>query len=209
MPLYKTLNKRNGTQIWVWKIEETEAELRRGIELSTNSLLRLSKMSSSLHRKGFLSIRRLLSRAGYSDHQLLYGDTGKPSLHDGKSVSITHSFEFTALITSNVKVGIDIEKQREKITSIAHKFVGSETFFLDTFIDKTRELTIIWGAKESMYKLYGIKGLGFREHCHVESFQLYDGKTTAAIEHHGKRLDFEIHFEEMEGFTLVYALPHE
>ncbi|MBF4984336.1 4-phosphopantetheinyl transferase, partial [Nonlabens mediterrranea] len=110
MPLYKTLTNRENTNVYIWKITESEAWLRTGLELSENSINRLFTMSSELHRRGFLSIRHLLREAGYTDQHLYYSIDGKPHLNDGRNISITHSYEFTAIIISDAPVGIDIEK---------------------------------------------------------------------------------------------------
>ncbi len=209
MPLYQTLNNKHDTRVFVWHITETEAGLRRGINLNKNSLNRLSIMSSSLHRKGFLSIRHLLHAAGYTDQDLYYTDEGKPRLIGEDYISITHSFTFTAIILSKRPVGIDVEMQRVKINKIAVKFIGSEREFVDSSPAPTRALTIIWGAKESMYKLYGKRGLGFKAHCHVRDFELETGTATAAIQYEQDHLKFKVFFHEMMEFTLVYVLPHD
>lgn len=207
MPLFKSINNRNNTQVFVWKITESEAFLRTDIELSQNSKDRLFTMSSELHRRGFLSIRHLLIHAGYTDLDLYYSENGKPHLIDDKYISITHSFEFTAIIISDVSIGIDIEKQREKIKRIAPKFIGYEEEFLNSINNPVRELTVIWGAKESMYKLYGKKGLGFKAHCYVESFTMKSDKTIARIAYEDDNLEFDVYFEEIENFMLAYVIP--
>ena len=48
------------THIAVWKINESESELARGLELSKEALTRLSQRRSIIHRKGYLAIRKLL-----------------------------------------------------------------------------------------------------------------------------------------------------
>ena len=80
-------------------------------------------MKSEIHRRGFMSIRHLMAEAGYVDHDLFYDELGKPHLKNGSNISITHSFNFTAIILSDRKVGIDIEKRRDKILKIANKFI--------------------------------------------------------------------------------------
>ncbi len=77
-------------------------------------------MKSEIHRRGFMSIRHLMAEAGYVDQDLFYDDLGKPHLKNGKNISITHSFIFTAIILSDDKVGIDIEKRRDKILKNSH-----------------------------------------------------------------------------------------
>jgi phosphopantetheinyl transferase len=207
MPIYKTLNNREKTRVFIWKIEESEAWLRSDTSLSVNSLNRLSTMSSELHRRGFLSIRHLLKAAGYTDHDLYYSDQGKPFLKDGKNISISHSFTFTCIIISDVAVGIDVEMRRDKIQRIAPKFIGFEESYLSHIDKPVRELTIIWGAKESMYKLYSTRGLGFKANCRVNRIDLSQNTTTCSLDYQGDFLEFDAFYEEVEDFTVVYILP--
>jgi len=166
-------------------------------------------MSSELHRRGFLSIRHLLRAAGYTDLRLYYDELGKPHLDDGRYISITHSYEFTAIIISDALVGIDIEKQRDKIVRIASKFIGFEEVYLKDIATPIKELTVVWGAKESMYKLYGQKGLGFKAHCMVAPFNMMQGATVSRIVYENDNLKFDVFFEEMQDFILVYILPSQ
>ena len=164
-------------------------------------------MKSDLHQKGFLSIRHLLKKAGYSDFDLIYDEFGKPHLKDGKFISITHSFTFTGIIISNdLHVGIDIEMQRDKILKIAHKFTPVEEYKTianhDALISK---LTIVWGGKESLYKIYGKKKLRFLENIYIEDFKFENEKTTGEIRYNGETTSYNVQFLEFEGFTCVFA----
>ncbi|MDH5412703.1 MAG: 4-phosphopantetheinyl transferase, partial [Flavobacteriaceae bacterium] len=129
MPLYKTINPKKNTKIYIWDITESIEELNT-LNLTQKSDLRLRDMKSELHQKGFLSIRHLLKIAGYTDKDLYYNGHGKPHLTDCKNISITHSYTFSGIIIGDDEVGIDIEKNREKVKLIAHKFVGPENDFL-------------------------------------------------------------------------------
>ena len=147
---------------------------------------------------------------GYVDHDLYYDDKGKPHLHDGKQISITHSFEFSAIIISNHSVGIDIEKQRDKILRIAHKFTPLEEYrTLANSEALIRKLTIVWGAKESIYKAYGSKQVSFLQHINIDDFDFDDKRTRGQVYFNKDRVSYEIFFLEFEGFTCVYAIPQE
>ncbi len=205
MPLYKTIQATNQTNIYVWKIEESLDELKTDIHLNTRSIERISKMKSELHQRGFLSVRHLLKAAGFSDDDLFYTDDGKPHLIDGKHISISHSFTFSTIIISASEVGIDIEKNRDKILRIAHKFIDSENSFL-TADHLVEQLTVIWGAKESLYKMHPDGGLLFKKHLPIETFTLEDSKTKGWIKKDNFYENYDIFFEQFEGFTLVYAM---
>ena len=204
MSLYKTIKPNKKTTVLVWKIEEELAALET-IFLTENSLHRIANMKSEIHKKGFISVRHLLAELNYSDNDLFYTSDGKPHLKDGKRISITHSFGFSAIIVSDHIIGIDIEKNREKIIKIASKFIGKENDFLSDE-NLVEQLTTIWGAKESLYKIHPDGGLLFKHHLDIEKFKLEDKKTRGWIKKGNFYEVYTIHFEQFEGFTLVYAL---
>lgn len=207
MALYKTLTVNPTTKVLIWKIEESIDELQKNISLTDANRERLEGMRSELHQKGFLAIRHLFKEVGLQDDDVIYDDFGKPHLKNGKFISITHSFTFTAIIISDdYHVGIDIEKQRDKILKIAHKFTPLSEYRTIANEDALiRKLTIVWGAKESLYKIYGKKKLLFLHHIYVEDFRLDNDKTTGEIRFEGNQTPYNIEYMEFEGFTCVYA----
>ena len=172
MPLYKTIQANESTTVLIWKIEESIDVLFDGIKLTSSSQNRVNGMKSELHQRGFMSIRHLLAEVGYQDKDLFYDENGKPHITDGTFISITHSFHFSGIIISSEKpVGIDIEKQREKIVRIAHKFTTVDDYKnINNENELIRKLTIVWGAKESLYKIYEKEGLSFLQHIYVDDF---------------------------------------
>ena len=206
MPLYKTITVNSATKVLIWKIEESFDALLKNIELTTENTDRLNKMKSVLHQKGFLSIRHLLAIEGYTDYDLFYDANGKPHLTDGVHVSITHSFIFSAIILSDIKVGIDVEKKRDKILRIAHKFNAVKELSKLSLTSRIRKLTAIWCAKESLYKGFNSAGLSFLNHIHIEDFGLDQNETTAIVDFNNKTESYHIWFSEFEGFTCAYAL---
>ena len=207
MPLYKTLNPNSQTIVKIWKISESYDELIAPLDLKPQSLDRVLGMKSEIHQRGFLSVRHLLRAMGYTDQDLYYDVNGKPHLKDGKYISITHSFTFSAVIISTQEVGIDIEKQREKIGIIAHKFVDYAFDYLvkdeKRYINK---LTVIWCIKESLYKLFATPGMLFKQHFLVIPFMLKDEHTIAWIDYRTKKYRYNTHFLEFEGFTCAYVM---
>lgn len=210
MPLFKTINLSrivgNPTQILVWKVTESYTELLEQVILNETNHMRLDGMKSEMHQRAFLSVRKLLQETGHSDLDLYYDEFGKPHLHGEKHISITHSHNFSAIIISDEIVGIDIELQRNKIIRIADKFCDLEFQFLDRDSDEyIRKLTVIWGSKEAIFKIRNEKGISFKDHINVQSFELNAKQNDAKLHFNNLIIDFNIHFEEIEDFTLVYA----
>jgi phosphopantetheinyl transferase len=209
MPLYKTITVNSTTKVLIWKIEESFEELSEGIILTLNCSNRVQKMKSDLHRRGFMSVRHLLADQGYTDYDLYYDDNGKPYLTDDKHISITHSYIYSAIIISDLEVGIDIEKQRSKILRIAYKFTPIEEYRTLANDDAIiRKLTLVWCAKESLYKSFAHPGVSFIQNIYVDDFSLDELKTTANVSFDAKNLFYDVHFLEFDEFTCGYALLH-
>lgn len=208
MPLYKSISVNSQTTVKIWKIDEPYDILFAPLDLKPQSLTRVLSMKSELHQRGFLSVRHLLRAFGYTDQDLFYDENGKPHLKDGKHISITHSFNFSGIIISANEVGIDIEMQRDKIGIIAKKFIDYEFHYLNpNSKDYVRKLTVIWGIKESLYKLFATPGMLFREHFLVIPFMLDDKNTVAWIDYKGRKYRYNTAFTEFEGFTCAYVVP--
>ena len=206
MPLFKTLHPNSQTCVKIWHIQETIESLNKDIILRAESKARLDGMKSEIHQRGFLSVRHLLASFGYTDDDLFYDEFGKPHLKDGKHISITHSFEYSGMIISDQPVGIDIEKQRNKISLIAKKFIDYEFQYLDKQDDYIRKLTVVWCIKESLYKLFATPGLSFKKHTLVLPFALENESTKSWIDYRKSKNRFHADFLEFNGFTCAYTL---
>ena len=89
---------------------------------------------------------------------------------------------------------------------IAHKFTSLEEYkTIPNAAALIRKLTIVWGAKESLYKIYGKKKLLFLHHIHITDFKFEDKKTTGEIRYDGTSKAYQIQFLEFEDFTCVFA----
>jgi len=210
MPLYKSITVDAGTQLLVWKNTESFEELSRAVNLKEVCVLKMEKMKSESHRKAFLGVRMLMQHIGYTDFDLYYSADGKPHLKDGKNISITHSYAFSAIIVSDRSIGIDMEMQREKVITIAEKFLEPEFAFLDptNLNEYMQKLIVLWGVKEAVYKMVSRKGLSFKQHIEVFNFELSDKKGTAAVKFEDIEMQCPFFYEEIEDFTLVYCISN-
>ncbi len=206
MPIYKSIAVNSQTLVKIWRIDESYEDLIEPLTLKSESQVRVDGMKSGIHQRGFLSVRHLLREFGYTDRDLYYDENGKPHLTDDKFISITHSFTFSAVIISDSEVGIDIEKQREKIKVVAEKFIGYEDqYLIDEDQELVKKLTIIWCIKESLFKLFATPGLSFKMNTLVIPFMIKDGYTNAWIDYETQKLKYHTNFLEFDGFTCAYV----
>lgn len=214
MPLHKVIHINATTTIFLWKITETFDDLHNEIQLKDINLTRLNSMKSELHQRAFLSVRKLLLHCGYTDFDLIYDQSGKPFLKDGKYISISHSHEFSTIVLSDENIGIDLELVKEKVLRIAPRFM--DVSHLDNLSegDKTKKATIIWGIKESIFKLKNEAGISFPDHIFENPFSIIDKSCTAELNFNDAIQQYKIYFEEIssnnngteENYMLVCAI---
>ena len=139
--------------------------------------------------------------------EIFYKESGKPYLNNGVKVSISHSHNWLAVLFSTThEVGIDIEKVRDKILKVKHKFLSEKELreLKDASLEK---YTLYWCAKEALYKASGISGLLFAEQLFIESFVYSNkgGKINAVVKHHTSEKKHTLHYQVLNDYVLVYT----
>lgn len=210
MPLLLQKEINESTKLAIWDSQEELDFFREALKLDTEELKCLSEMR--LHRqREWLSSRYLLYLLlnEKSRTKLVKDACGKPHLNKGKAhISISHSKTKVAVIVSDRPTGIDVQERVERIPMIQHKFISEEE---GGFIDASKAIDyyhIFWGAKESMYKAYGLKELDFKLHMYLYPFQLFDSKIefVGHVKKGETHQDYDLYFELLNETYLVYCL---
>jgi phosphopantetheinyl transferase len=166
MPLVNSLNV-NSSNLLLWRINESEEELNKDLNLSDFFKSRLGSIKATSRRKQSLSIHHLL-KSSKINQEFFYDYNGKPKLSNNKFISISHSFDYSGVAISNNKVGVDIEKFRPKILDISKKFISQTEQDLIKELD-IENLTKVWTIKEAVYKAFGYQGIDFKENILIEN----------------------------------------
>lgn len=205
MPLYKEVIINDITKLYLWKITEDLDWFIDVVDLNISSQKRINSMKSESHQKGFLSVRMLLQHIGYSDFDLYYDSYGKPHLKYGKCISISHSHEFSAIAVSTHSIGIDLELVKEKILKIASRFMDVSHLENLSEIEKIQKATVIWGIKESIFKIKSQEGISFPNHIFENKFNLDDKITEAQLRFNSEIENYNIVFNFVEDYIYVCA----
>ncbi|WP_396140495.1 4'-phosphopantetheinyl transferase family protein [Flavobacterium sp.] len=205
MSLLKTIALNDYTQLFVWKITETFDELFQSVALKDVSLARLDSMKSESHQRGFLAVRRLLMEAGYSDFDLYYDEFGKPHLGNGKHISISHSHDFSVIVLSDANVGADLEILKEKTLKLAPRYMDVSHLENLSKSDELIKATVVWGIKESVFKIKNEIGISFKDNIFEDDFNLEDKKCGVSLQFNDKTERFNIVFEFIENYVFVCA----
>ena len=205
MPLYKEVIINDITKLYLWKITEDLDWFIDVVDLNISSQKRINSMKSESHQKGFLAVRTLLQHLGYSDFDLYYDSYGKPHLKDGKCISISHSHEFSAIAVSTHSIGIDLELVKEKTLKIASRFMDVSHLENLSEIEKIQKATVIWGIKESIFKIKSQEGISFPNHIFENKFNLDDKITEAQLRFNSEIENYNIVFNFVEDYIYVCA----
>ncbi len=203
MPIVETI-KTDDYILGIWRIEENEEELKTIV--GGDYFPGLARISNDRRRLEWLSARALLREFGYTGH-VMYHPTRRPFLAQSQShISISHSFPFAAVILSpEFIVGIDIESYVRPFIEVSDKVLTrNEKKWVD--VDDSRQMALIWSAKEALYKLPGMEGLGPHSMDIKPMANLADqGKFDATVRTGGIVQRFQLHYTYYEYYNVVWV----
>jgi 4'-phosphopantetheinyl transferase EntD len=171
MGLFYTQTIDDATKLAVWQIEESESFFLEKVPLSRD-------ITHPAKRLQHLAGRYLLQHL-YPDFPIRLiqiADTRKPYLpEDPYQFSISHCGNYAAAIVSTQKrVGIDIEQPTERILRVIKKFLSENEVSL-ILPHNTEQLvkmgTLFWSVKEAMFKWYSHGEIDFKEHLLIRNIQ--------------------------------------
>lgn len=163
------------TLLGIWKIDEPESFFLEHVPLQrsiTHPHKRLQHLAGRYLLKYFFP--------DFPYHEIIIADTRKPYLpYEQYHFSISHCGDYAAAIVSSTnRVGIDIEIPSEKVERIQHKFLSMKERLtvdrLPTTVNGLRStvdgqlLTLLWSAKESLFKWYSLGEVDFKDHMQLK-----------------------------------------
>src|SRR5664280_603926 len=161
----------------VWKIEE-----------DLNTLLELASLDN--------------------DDKIVYNKNNKPFLKDGsRFISISHSHKLTSiLLSTNEKVGIDLEYMSSNIAAIAFKFINRKEKVTKELEERRYHLYIHWCAKEALYKICDKEGISIRNNITIDPFLLKEsGEITGHVNTNRINESFELYYSKYDNYAIVWT----
>lgn len=143
-------------------------------------------------------------------HLIEIADTRKPFLPDEQyHFSISHCGDYAAAIVSKDKrVGIDIEIPTPKVENIMHKFLNQEEqqrFNKSRLTTHdSRPTTLLWSAKESVFKWYGDGEVDFKKHIQLK--EQHEGKEAIDCFFAKNNIELTIHYRQFEHLVLAWVV---
>ena len=211
MPIFFQQQVNENTRLGVWKIEETEEFFKGNVPQHRDVTHPHKRLQ---HLAGRFLLQFLFPDFPY--HLIEIADTRKPFLPDEQyHFSISHCGDYAAAIVSRDKrVGIDVEIPVEKILRIQDKFlsdeeksefaIGDRQWELRLTTHDSRLTTLLWSAKESVFKWYGNGSVDFRKQIRLQNRHRENETISCFFPLNNSRLT--IHYREFEHLILAWVI---
>lgn len=171
--LTKDLDDPAHSRVGVWKITESEAELRTMTSIPSDELEEISYIKNESLRKQRLAVRALLDAMFEEKVYLSHHDNGKPYIENNAiNISITHTDQYVAVILNDEdEVGIDCESLNRDFSVVEKKALSDEEIGDLEDEQKNEQLAIYWCAKEAIFKLTSQYDVDFAEQIQIDGFR--------------------------------------
>ena len=196
------------TILGVWKIEEDLKTLRDMVVLDGEDRKKFRVFASTSRKLEFLSVRALLAELLGNDARIIYNKNNKPFLKDGsRFISISHSHKLTAiLLSTNEKVGIDLEYMSSNISAIAFKFINRREKITKESENRRYHLYLHWCAKEALYKICDKEGISIRNNITIDPFEVNDsGEIKGKVITDKINDSFDLFYTRYDNYAIVWT----
>lgn len=205
MPLLEHTNLTENSIFALWKITETKEELQALVPSSFED--KGVNRHENLH---WLASRILFHSIFLSNKVVLHkNEFNKPLLEVDEqklNVSITHSYAYAAvLVNAHKSIAVDLERIDNRILRVAKKFQRDDEILAENEWH-TASLTVLWSAKETLYKYYGMKELDFKINLFIRPFAYTESpfKIKGIITKNNQSVELVIHVKTFDGYVLTY-----
>lgn len=202
MPLVYQQNINAETKIGVWHITENESFFLQQVPVQRTITHPHKRLQ---HLAGRLLLKELYPQ--FPVELILVADTRKPFLADEPfHFSISHCGDYAAaLVSTAYRTGVDVEMKNDRIDRIMHKFLSVEEQFLLPRGAINETATLLWSAKESVYKWFGDGAVEFIGDIIIRSIQGDENQGLISILFR-KETELTVHYLHFNDNYLTWVL---
>lgn len=201
------------TRLGIWKIEEPESFFLSRVPLKQQVTHPYKRLQ---HLAGRLLLPELFE--DFPLEEITIADTRKPFLADEKyHFSISHCGNFAGAIASGKqRVGVDLEFVSPRLKGISPKFLSEgERKYLAQWQYMSalhlQMITVIWSAKEAIFKWYGAGNVDFRKHMVMDGVIIFgsDGWITIPfLFKKNNEIPLKVYAKNFNDLVVAYVTSH-
>jgi phosphopantetheinyl transferase len=198
-------NFTNTARLLVWEASESTEVLYGMVKWDEQMASEYTSVKLEKRKREWLTSRILLQLA-IPQAKLYFESTGKPMLEGRMNISISHCGDLAGVVVSETSVGLDIQGVDEKLEKIATRFCHpKELTRAMEQRDYLEYITIIWSAKEAVFKYFGEK-VTFNEDMILRPFLLNQEELICDYEGVHGNLVFTLQHVQLKGYHIVMTV---
>ena len=172
MPLLFHHQSPDGGTIAGWGLTEPSEELLQWVTLTAADMELLQAFRIEKRRREWLASRLLVKTVTGIDPVISYLPNGKPYLQKPhQHISISHTNDLAVVVLHpGHQVAVDVEMITPRVTKVADRFLHASEVAMIPLGDALLWQTLIWCAKEALFKYYGQQAIDFKQHFRVMPF---------------------------------------
>ena len=188
MPQIFSTNLDPSGNLLLWRAEEESAWFKEQLNVVPELWEEYDSLANEAIRHRWLASRYAVQQVSrQSPLNLIKETSGKPILLESENhISLSHCDGYVAAIHGDTPVGIDVERISHRAQKIKNYFLRDEE--LELLGKENEALILAWSAKESIFKWYGKRNLGYKSQLCIRS------------------IDFDEQVMQMELFTSEHNL---
>lgn len=164
MPIVLTKTVALNTNLYLWAIEESVADLTIAANLSSQEQLVFSTFKNETRKLEWTAIRALLNFIFQKKVEVHYEPDGRPYILENVDVSFSHTQGFVAVIVSeNNVVGVDVEPIRDKVLRVKERFLNQNELLSLKKDTELIQVLVYWCLKEVLFKIAPDGNIDFRK----------------------------------------------
>jgi len=208
VPFCNYIYTADENKIGIWKNTESVEELCMLQKPTGDELTSLNATKLKKRKKEFLITRLLISQLVDEQRKICYDAAGRPLFtHSDDSLSISHSKKYSCVMVHNqTPCGVDIEPIDDRVVKVADRFMSAyEQRYIRTEL-LAAHCTLIWCAKEAVYKWYGKGGIRFQRDIIIHPFKPEkEGAMYIEFLHNGNKRVFNAHYSVIDAHIIAWV----
>ena len=185
----------------LWYINESLINLLNQLQPTKEVLNKINDYKVLTRKKQNIASRILLNKLSNQKIDLLYKKNGTPYCKKFKYISISHSKNYSGVITSNQSIGLDIQFYKANIKQICTRFLNlNEQKIAD---NKDDNLHFMWCTKEAIYKTLNGATCSFKENIYINN--ITNNHIEATYIKKGKLIKYNVECQKIQQYFITIA----
>lgn len=205
MPIIAQIEFPENIKVAFWQLDESPDDLFHELELTPADLEEWTNLKHSKRQREWMASRAALRSGLQCQEEVLYLPNGKPYMAK-QALSFSHCLPLAGALIHSQFAGFDIQSADPKIEVIKTKFGNAkELEAAEKSSSPLDYLTIIWSAKEAIFKVYG-ENLAFANAMDIHPFEVGDSLLTATALREGKAITHTLRVIQITNHWVVIVV---